>query len=49
VFGASLDARSGFSKWVSAEWTFGRKNPRYWLCGSDDDFVSASRIFAGAG
>jgi hypothetical protein len=47
VFGASLDIRSGFSRWVRAEWHFGKKFNQYWLCGNNKDFADASRIFAG--
>lgn len=47
AFGVSLDIRSGFSKWVESHWFFGRRSSTYWLCGNDDNYLQAKRIFAG--
>jgi hypothetical protein len=47
VFGVSLSAQSGASKWVTQSWRFGRLFPRYYLCGDSEKPAYAARIFAG--
>jgi hypothetical protein len=46
VFGASLNARSGYSRWVRGYWRFGR-DPMHLLCGDDGPPKQAGHIFAG--
>jgi hypothetical protein len=47
VFGASLSAQSGASKWVTHRWRFGRLFTRYYLCGDTAKPTVSERIFAG--
>jgi hypothetical protein len=47
VFGVSLSAQSGYSKWVESHWRFGTNEQTHYLCGSNGDPDRASRIFAG--
>lgn len=46
VFGASLSARSGYSRWVRGHWKFG-SGAMHLLCGNDGPPKRASHIFAG--
>jgi hypothetical protein len=46
AFGASLSARSGYSKYVHAHWEFGSE-PQHLLCGDDGNPSESSHIFAG--
>jgi hypothetical protein len=46
VFGASLTARSGYSRWVRGFWKFGA-GPMHLLCGNDGPPKRAGHIFAG--
>ena len=47
VFGASLSAQSGASKWVTQKWRFGRLFSRYYLCGDTGKPTVSERVFAG--
>jgi hypothetical protein len=46
AYGASLTARSGYSKYVKSNWSFGR-DFRHILCGDDGPPAEAGHIFAG--
>jgi hypothetical protein len=46
VFGASLTARSGYSRWVQGHWKFGSAG-MHLLCGDDGPPKRAGHIFAG--
>jgi hypothetical protein len=46
VFGASLTARSGYSRWVHGHWRFGAAG-MHLLCGDDGPPKEARHIFAG--
>jgi hypothetical protein len=46
VYGASLTARSGYSKWAKGHWKFGSA-PMHVLCGNDGPPKLAGHIFAG--
>lgn len=46
VFGASLTARSGYSKYVRGRWQFGAAR-EHLLCGNDGPPLQATHIFAG--
>ncbi|MGH8992544.1 MAG: hypothetical protein ACRDZ7_13640 [Acidimicrobiia bacterium] len=46
VFGASLTARSGYSRWVRGHWKFGSAG-MHLLCGDNGPPKRAGRIFAG--
>jgi hypothetical protein len=46
VFGASLTARSGYSRWVHGHWRFGSA-PLHLLCGDNGPPKMAGHIFAG--
>jgi hypothetical protein len=48
VFGATLDAHSGYSQNVVLHWDFGSNNIAHWLCGDDNYVTSSQRVFAGA-
>lgn len=48
VFGVTLGARSGASRYVVAHWTFGTAQQDHLLCGSNAQPSTAKRIFAGA-
>ena len=46
VFGAGLDAKSGWGTQVVSHWFFGSQ-PNHYLCGSDGPVSTAHRIYAG--
>jgi hypothetical protein len=47
VFGASLTAQSGYSRWVQSHWKFGSA-PMHLLCGDNGPPIKARHIYAGA-
>lgn len=49
VFGVSLAAQSGYSRWVQAHWKFGNEVEAHYLCGNNSNPKEATRILAGVG
>lgn len=46
VFGASLSASSGYSRYVEVYMEFG-SNPVHHVCGDDDDAMHSKRVWTG--